>query len=364
MQITTPLVKKMLLFLFLVFVFGIFALGCASPPASISTPTTQTSTPTELAETEIATSESTATQPITEPTVSVSAPPGLKVVYLRDGNLWSWTEVGGNVLLMNTGNLSSVRLSQDGQLLAFLHGSEIWTVHMDGKDARLLAAQKEPGCGLSFAPNRLFLAVSAADHIDVIDLNNATITTVATYPALPSGYYPEAVWSADSTGLKTVVPSNSDKGKAEFLFIFINGTKASLAKFSMVPFTESRPFISPDGGYIIYVTSRSDGKESLNLMDSSGATRPYGEPAVKIRVYGWLPTSKHFIYAIENENKTMLGDVTGMPPMELVLEKYDTLYWLSAEHFLAIQDGKLFLGDINGGKSLIAEGVSDFDFAT
>jgi Tol biopolymer transport system component len=293
---------------------------------------------------------------------SVFAPPGLRVVYLREGNLWSWTEASDNVMLTGTGDMSTARLSNDGQLLAFIRGREVWTIRMDGTDARLLVTQNEDGGALWFAPNGLWLAVSTADHIDLIDLSNATTSTVVAYDAVPDGFYPEIKWSADSAGFKTVIPPGSEKGQAEFLFVMTDGTKASLAKFSMLPPAESLPFISPDGGYIIYVAKLSDEKESLYLMDSSGAKRPYGKPAGNIRAYGWLPDSKHFVYAQENPVRLFFGDVMGSPPGETDVAGFEVIRWLDAERFLALEGNRLFLGDLNGDKTFIAEDVTDFDF--
>lgn len=292
----------------------------------------------------------------------VSAPPGLKVIYLHEGNLWLWTEAGDNVMLTGTGDISTARLSNDGQLLAFMHRGEVWTIRMDGTDARLHITQEIEGGALWFAPNGSLLAVSTTDHIDVIDLTNATTRTVVIYPPLPTGYYPEVVWSLDSAGFKTVIPPNSENGLAEFLFVLVSGTKASLAKFSMVPPSESLPFISPDGGYVIYVAKLADEKDALHLMDSSGATRPYGNSAGNIRAYGWQPDSNQFAYSLENPLRTLLGDVKGNPPFEIVGINYEFIRWLDAERFLATQENNLYLGDIDGRKILIAEGVSDFDF--
>jgi hypothetical protein len=247
-------------------------------------------------------------------------------------------------------------------LLAFMRGREVWTIRMDGTDARLHLTQAKEGGALWLAPNSSLLAVSTADHIDVVDLDATTSTTVATYPALPNGYYPEVVWSPDSTGFKTVIPPSSEKGQAEFLFILTNGTKASLAKFSVAPLSESLPFISPDGGYVIYVAKLSDGNKSLYLMDSSGAARPNSEPAESVRAFGWLPDSKHFTYTLENQKRTLTGNVTGNPPIEMDLTGFEIIRWVDAERFLAIEDSILYLGDINGGKISIAEDISEFDF--
>ncbi|MBN2503373.1 MAG: PD40 domain-containing protein [Anaerolineales bacterium] len=358
------MIKRYLLFL-LTLIYAVVACGSTTPtppgaplPASEPAPITGTS---PVPEPDRAPEESLPTEPESGMPQTVSAPTGLRVVYIREGNLWSWTEAGGKAQLTGTGDMSTARLSKDGQLLAFIRGREVWTVRMDGTDARLLATLGDAGGALWFAPNGSLLAVSTGDHIDVIDLNASSSNTVVTYPAVPQGYYPEIVWSPDAFGFKTVIPPQTETGQGELLFIFADGTAASLAKFALVSPTESLPFLSPDGGYVIYVAKLGDGKESLYLMDSSGATRPYGEPAGNVRTLGWMPDSKHFVYSQENPARTFLGDVTG-PPSEIVLESYRTVRWVDAGRFLALQDGNLYLGAITGGKTLIDAGVSDFDF--
>jgi Tol biopolymer transport system component len=287
----------------------------------------------------------------------------LQIVYLQDGNLWSWTELDGNVMLTGTGDLSAVCLSADGQLLAFMRGAEVWTIRMDGADARSLLNLEKEGGLLSFAPDGSILALSTSDHIDLIDLKNSTSSTVLTYPALVNVYYPQVVWSADGTGFKTVLPPAAEaKGQSEFLFVFTSGKKASLARFEMVSADESSPLISPDGGYVIYVAKQEKDKESLFVMDSSGASKPYAEPAQNLHAYGWLPDSTHFLYARDGQQRMLMGTVTGESPVEMVFEKYETIRWIDPAHFLAMRAGNLYVGDINGGNVLVAEDVSDFDF--
>jgi hypothetical protein len=48
--------------------------------------------------------------------------------------------------------------------------------------------------------------------------------------------------------------------------------------------------------------------------------------------------------------------------VEVDIKPYETIRWVDAEKFLGLQDGNLYLGDINGGEILIADNVSNFDF--
>ena len=284
---------------------------------------------------------------------------GLRIAYIREGNLWLWRGSSAQQMT-DIGDLSTVRFSTDGQMLAFQRGTDIWIARSDGTEARQLFSGVNETNRLWFAPNGTLLAVASNDHIDVVELSTGNVTTALTFPAIIEGYIPEVVWTPDALGFKTVIPPQKEGGQAEFFFVFTTGTAASLAKFVMVPPMESAPFLSPDGGYLIYV-AKKDGQESLYLMDSSGATKPYGEAAETVRAYGWLPDSKRFAYQAGNPALTFLGEVSGQPT-EISLEEYESLRWVDTEHFLGLKDDSLYLGLTNGEWVSVDAGVTDFDF--
>jgi len=247
-------------------------------------------------------------------------------------------------------------------MLAFLRGLEVWTVNIDGADARLLKTIETDGARLRFAPNNAFLVVSTVDHIEVIDLISMSSTVVVTYPAIPFGYYPEIVWNADALGFKTVIPPQSEAGQAEYLFVFPDGAVGSLAKFPIASLEASLPYLSPDGGYIIYVANVEADKQALFLMDSSGATRPYSEPAESVRAYGWLSDSKQFVYGEDSTQRVFLGNVAS-PPVEVGETFPIMVRWVDSGHYLVLENGELVFSDVNAGSLTIDSNVQAFDFA-
>ena len=351
--------KKAFLILSLTLILG--TLSCRTTPHPSGSEDAPVSEETQMPEPGLDSTPDSkgVSEPETQGTVSI--PPGLRVIYNKDGNLWSWTEAGGNAQLTNTGDMSTARVSDDGQLLAFMRGREVWTVGMDGRNARLLSTQVNEGGELWFSPDGSKLAVSTTDHIDVINLGTATSVTVTMYPTLQSGYYPEIVWSPDALGFKTVIPPQAETGQAEMLFVFTDGTVASLAKFTMSPLSESLPFLSPDGGYLIYAANLDSSQKSLYLMDSSGATRSYGEPASHVQPYGWLPDSKHFVFGLGELQRTFIGSVDS-PPVSNDAKFPPITQWVDDEHYLSSENGNLILGDFNGAQTLIDSQVSNFDF--
>jgi dipeptidyl aminopeptidase/acylaminoacyl peptidase len=63
------------------------------------------------------------------------------VASVRDGNIWLWTEGQQDIPLTNTGDVSDVRISDDGTMVAFTRGRELWMVRSDGTDQRLLLSE-------------------------------------------------------------------------------------------------------------------------------------------------------------------------------------------------------------------------------
>jgi len=312
---------------------------------------------------ESSTAELNPPESVSPGTVSTVFAPGLRIIYLRGGNLWSWTEADGNAQLTNTGDMSAINVSEDGHLLAFMRFQEVWTVRMDGTDARKVGELPASGGHLRLAPNGQLLLVSTNSHIDMFDLNTTSKNTVITYPIIPNGYAPEVVWMSDSSGFKTVIPAPVDGGLAEMMFVFPDGTVASLAKFAMVSPVESYSYFSPDSGYVIYVAKSDDGKDSLFLMDSSGATKPYGEPAEHVRAYGWLPDSQRFVYGEVDKQRTLLGDVGGSP-MEVNYSISAPVQWVDDDKYITLQGGGLYIGDMSGASRSIDSDVTDFDVVT
>ena len=77
------------------------------------------------------------------PGVTLPAPahiPALQVAYGKGGNIWLWTESTGPVQLTSSGTDSSPKISPEGQIVAFLHGEELWAVNTDGSNLRSLVS--------------------------------------------------------------------------------------------------------------------------------------------------------------------------------------------------------------------------------
>jgi len=105
----------------------------------------------------------TATEPPTLPATLSPFPPNLRVVYTKDGNVWSWQEGRAPSALTTAGQVFGVQLTEDGAIAAFFRQvdeirAELWAVGLDGSEERQLVSiadltDMDPGA-LAVAPNR------------------------------------------------------------------------------------------------------------------------------------------------------------------------------------------------------------------
>jgi hypothetical protein len=95
-------------------------------------------------------------------------------------------------------------------------------------------------------------------------------------------------------------------------------------------------------------------------MDSSGAHRPYGEPADALNVYGWAPDSKQFVYGLGQPIQTYLGSVSG-DPVAMPLSTPQSLGWIDAGHALVVDDKTLVYFALDGTFAVLDSPVTAFE---
>lgn len=75
-------------------------------------------------------------------------PPVFRVVYVKNLNAYIWTQSGGSIQLTSSGDVRDVRISPDGQVIAFTRNpgsftEELWALNNDGSNSRLLVSSAE-----------------------------------------------------------------------------------------------------------------------------------------------------------------------------------------------------------------------------
>ncbi len=339
-----------------IFILAIFTVSCSLPGQPTLSPGGQSSDQDQIgtivAQTVEAKSLPTVTEDVTEtetiPTTTATEMPTLPAVMrLRvsyiDGNrsLWLWEEGGTSILLDQSGEVTSSKISPDGEMVMFVRSpdwirSSIWVVNSDGSDMRELVSQakfneilsnpgllgltsadfqnavavgpywldwipeshiiayntspKYEGPGLAvhndlwqvdadsgqislllkageggnfyYSPDGEQIALVTPEDISLInaDLSNRR-TSVLQYPAALTYsehmYYPEPVWSADSSYLLVDIPPREimeQPPEPNTIYrIPADGSQpAHLA--SLYPIWFRTIFFSPDRTRIIYLT--------------------------------------------------------------------------------------------------------------
>lgn len=67
----------------------------------------------------------------------------LRVAFIKDDNVWLWEAGEEAVALTTAGGVSDVKISDDGEIVAFVRGDELWAVDSDGGDERRLVSESD-----------------------------------------------------------------------------------------------------------------------------------------------------------------------------------------------------------------------------
>lgn len=109
----------------------------AGSPTATSTPQPEpTGLPTNTQEIPPATATLTPPEP-TQPALPELS--DLRLVYIKEGNVWLWTQPGSGVALTTSGQALEVKISDDGLIVAYTRAvdefhTELWTVQTDGTE--------------------------------------------------------------------------------------------------------------------------------------------------------------------------------------------------------------------------------------
>lgn len=222
---------------------------------------------------------------------------GLRVAYIKDGNVWLWEEDGSSRALTSSGGAQEVNLSDDGLIVAFKRAvddiqSELWAVNTDGSGERLLVAaadfeamdadQRDPN-SIALSPYRFewlpgshLLVFNTEqryqgpglgnfDDLRQVDAESGALTTL-----LPAGQGGDFYFSPDGTQAAVVTPEQISLMNADGS----NLRSAILPYDPVSTYSEymyyARPVWSPDSTY---------------LMAAIPPAEPLAEPLEPTRLY-------------------------------------------------------------------------------
>ena len=112
-------------------------------PTGEDTPLVPPMTPTPVPDDDVPPTPKPAFTPI--PADAYPAPAGLRVAFVKNGDIWLWTaEEREATLLTSAGDgIGTVKISDDGEIVAFRRGDELWKINSDGTGERQLLEAKD-----------------------------------------------------------------------------------------------------------------------------------------------------------------------------------------------------------------------------
>ena len=106
-----------------------------TPVSTVATSSTIEATPSSTVASEMVPKATRTPQPTL---TSISETSVLRVAFIKEGNVWLWSEGGEARALTFAGEVTSLEISDDGEVVAFAREIELWAVNSDGSGERRL----------------------------------------------------------------------------------------------------------------------------------------------------------------------------------------------------------------------------------
>ncbi|MBN2257196.1 MAG: PD40 domain-containing protein [Anaerolineaceae bacterium] len=361
----------------------------------------------------------------TEPQVAIQSLPIHRVVYPKPDGPWIWTEGEEPRRLASSNNTENVRISDDGQAVAYQAEGGLYAILLDEDGPNLLVdrvyldsltppgdgfvtintfdfgarshfvyfdtripGRKQndlyrvaagggtperifaPGDGgnLTFSPDGQWMTIYQTLDIVLSHQDGMDAHTVFTFPddVFMASQGPQIVWAQDSSGFSVIARESESEMSQRMTvwFVPIHGNPIERMHFYGYPAT----YLSPDGSSVVYFHDH-DGTSDIHFVDSQGVDTLYASLGQHAYFMEWSPDSRHFIinYVQEGSSPSAWSNIPylcepGADPIRLT----DTptaypSYWVDAQRVLFYGDG-LRLQVLGKPSMLIDEGLLINDF--
>jgi len=376
---------------FYLVVTAFLLLAACTTVARSSRPTTSPTGSPSLAPTS---SLSTALpSPTPKPTV-------LRVVYFKGGYVVQWTE-GRGARQLAEANFDQVRISDDGQLIAYLGYSSagnsgpygIFAINADGTNQRLLvgqdyvrnipsaerivsfdfapashilyfvtdqydlhrvdAASGAPvpvfGAGrggyLSFSPDGQWMTLYHPNELVLTHLDGSDAHVVFQYPEdfrhTMTG--PEIIWEPDSSGFH-ITSASGPQGSPDSMTVWF----VPVAGDPVKQMSYAGPYganLSPDGRQVVYLYYQHEpidvhvvGQDGKDTTYNSYSSKSY----VNLQFMGWAPDSKHFLLNLSKDGRLLVPYLCAVGEQPVKLADADDAHpvvWIDAQRVLFASRG-------------------------
>lgn len=371
-----------------------------------------------------ASSPTPTTAPATPSSVPTQKPTTLRVAYSGGGHIMLWTEGKGSRPLGSATNVEQVRISDDGQVIAYtgansLGGYELFAVNADGTNQRVLVGQDYlqniqpadrqisfdfapgshtvyfateqydlhrvnadsgaptpvfgPGQGgfFSFSPNGQWMVLSHPDELVLARPDGANARVVFKNPP-DSGYVlvrPDIIWEPDSTGFHIVSASGPPQDNPDNMtvwFIPVAGNPVKQMSYTG-PYGAN---LSPDGRTVVYLDYQH-APIDVHVVSADGKDTIFGSYAspsvVNLNFMGWAPDSTHFLLNLSKDGRLLVPYLcaVGEQPVKLTdTDDAHAVVWIDAQRVLFASHGKaLHLQSVGAPSTLLDDNASSwFDY--
>jgi putative hemolysin len=350
-------------------------------------------------------------------------PKVLRVAYYKPGHLMLWTEGADARQLAAANNVEQVRISDDGQVIAYLGRNsrgiyEIFAVNADGTNQHLLAGQDyvqniQPadrmvysdfapashtlyfvtdqydlhrvdatdgapgplfaagkGGFFSFSPDSECLTLYHPNELVLAHLDGSEARVVYQYPEdfRYTMVGPEIIWKPDSSGFYLVSASDPQDSQDNMTIWFIPVAGNPVKQMSYTgPYGAN---LSPDGRAVVYLNYQhepvdvhivtADGKDTLL---GSYASQSYSN----LVFLGWAPDSEHFLLNLSKDGRLVVPYLCAVDEQPAKLTDTDDalpVVWVDAQRVLFASHGKTLHLQQMGVPSILLDGDASswFDY--
>jgi Tol biopolymer transport system component len=216
-------------------------------------------------------------------------------------NVFEW-QSGTHTIFFN---LRYILLSGEGGPGEYVY-NDLWKV--DADTGTVLNVLPRDSVGRFFlSPNGQHIALSLPQAIELSNADGADRQHLLDFPFINTAseyaFKPAATWSLDSSSFLVLIPSAEPMAADASGTIYRMGVDGSVQKLTtfagnFVFGGSLRPEISPDGRFVIYSQSASDGSSALHLARTDGSSDTVIDHQPSPNGLSWSPDSNHYAYVI------------------------------------------------------------------
>ncbi len=245
---------------------------------------------------------------------------------------------------------------------------DLFSINADLPSGSLVNLES-PGSGgvPTFSQDGRYVALSQNNRIFLLAVDGSSYTEALSFPSVMTYsewfYVPQVVWLTDSTAFRVAIPAEDQldpAATASFWHVPVSGTPALLTSFLASPVWTAFPYVSPDGGSVVYFTPVPGG-DLIKTIRADGSSSSYvWFETGQAGLVGWTPDSVHFMYY---RDPTQVGVMaTGEDRLISDTPACTQVRWIDTSRFFFLNGNELRLRSGETPSLIIDTGVNEYDF--